>query len=211
MAEINLQAMNTYTNNNRPITFQARQDSKVDIDALKAKVLGKTEETKSPTEDAAQKAKDGFAEEPAATDSKATDSLADIVKQLKEALIGLSKEDTSEEDKKTVSDALKGFQEELGKYVNGYNSALKFVQSSQRESLLSGGAEMVTRTASVSDTLKQIGVNIEDDNTLSLVKKLDEKQAEVTNALNAYNTLFSGGYSYGKKTVNTIDALLGAN
>jgi soluble cytochrome b562 len=215
MAEISMQAMNTYTNNNRPVTFQANQDSKVDIDALKAKVKGeaKTEETKSPTEQAAEKAKDGFEKASDITSTKTdTEKVNDILGSMKEAVNRLGNlKSPTKDDKEAIDKELKGLQEELGKFVGGYNDALRLAQNSSNANSLSSGAEMVTRTAGIKDTLKQIGVNIEDNNELSQkVNELAKKQEEIGNAFKAYESLFGGNYSYGKKTVGTIESLLGA-
>jgi soluble cytochrome b562 len=214
MAEISMQAMNTYNNNNRPVTFQANQDSKVDIDALKAKAKGetaKTEETKSPTEQAAEKAKDKFEKASDITGSN-TDKANDILTSMKEAVNRLSNlKEPSKDDKEAIDKELKGLQEELGKFVGGYNDALRLAQNSSNANSLSSGAEMVTRTAGIKDTLKQIGVNIEDNNELSQkVNELAKNQEEISNAFKAYESLFGGNYSYGKKTLGTIESLLGA-
>jgi soluble cytochrome b562 len=222
MAEISMQAMNTYTNNNRPVTFQANQASREDylnakndikakIEDMKAAATGKKEETKSPTEQAAEKAKDNFEK---ASDITKTDTekANNILKTMKDVVYKLSnlKEPTGE-DQAIMEKELKGLQEELGKFVGGYNDALRLAQSSTNANALSSGAGMVTRTANIKDTLKQIGVNIEDNNELSQkVNELAKNQEEIGNAFKAYESLFKGDYSYGRKTVGTIESLLGA-
>jgi hypothetical protein len=224
MAEISMQAMNTYTNNNRPVTFQANQtsreeylkaksDIKAKIEEMKAAATGKKEETKSPTEQAAEKAKDGFEQASDVTGAKTdTQKVNDILGSMKETVNRLSNlKSPTDEDKEAINKELSGLQEELGKFVNGYNDALRFAKNSSNANALSSGAEMVTRTAGIKDTLKQIGVNIEDNNELSQkVNELAKNQEEISNAFKAYESLYGGNYSYGKKTVGTIESLLGA-
>ncbi|MDR0903017.1 MAG: hypothetical protein LBM59_00100 [Ruminococcus sp.] len=206
MAEINLQAMNTYTNNNRPITFQANQAAKANT---KPAEEAKTEESKSATEQAADRAKDTY-EKKSGFNPEDVGTIDQIIENMKKSLNKLSETDITEEGRASVNEALKGLQKELGTYVNGYNSALSYAQSSSNQNTLSKGAEMVTRTSNVSDTLKQLGINIEKDNSLTQkVKELDANAAEIDNAFKAYNNLFKGNYSYGRKTLDTISNFFG--
>ncbi|MDR0974220.1 MAG: hypothetical protein LBL80_00820 [Ruminococcus sp.] len=129
-----------------------------------------------------------------------------IIDRMKESVSKLSNPD---EDRAAVDKELSGLQEELGKFVSGYNDALRFAQSSSNTNVLNAAKEMVTRTASVKDTLGALNINVEEDNSLKqLVEEQSKKQEEVNAAL--ANTFHGGNYSYAQKTMKSVMDILGA-
>jgi hypothetical protein len=141
--------------------------------------------------------------EKAKMDPKKIDS---IISSMQEALSKLSEADV---DRSAVDEELAGLQEQLQKFVGGYNDALNYAKSSSNETALSYAASMVTRTAANQDPWQQLGFNVNDDNTFSQIESIASMK-DNNEAISAMKDLFSGNYSYAAKTMESVQGIFGA-
>jgi hypothetical protein len=127
----------------------------------------------------------------------------DIIKSMQESV---SKLGSADYDSGAIQKELDGLQEQLQKFVGGYNDALKYAQSSSNENALSYAASMVTRTAANQDPFAQLGINVNDDNTFSQIESIASMK-DNNEAIAAMKDLFSGNYSYAAKTMESVQGI----
>jgi hypothetical protein len=199
MAEISLQAVNTYgsnMNNNRPITFQANQEAKAAANSPLESMSKKLEESAKVNTDTAE------ITEPQTNKSK-YESTAEVLKKMREAVASLGNSDV---DRNAVGDALKKYQEELSGFVSGYNDALNFAKQSTVNGLMGSAANMTTRSANYGEMLKTAGIGINDDNSLKTIENYNASKEPAHKAIKSH---FQGTFSFGGKTLKDVQNILG--
>jgi hypothetical protein len=177
-------------------------------DAKAAEQAAKAAETAAKTEDqaATQKTDEVTTTEPSAKAKMDPKKVDEIIKNMQESVSKLGEADV---DTGAVEKELAGLQEELGKYIGSYNDALKYAKSSDNLNTVQSAADMVTRTAANQEPWQQLGVKVNEDNTLeqmqSIASMKDNKEA-----ISAMKDLFNGNYSYGAKTLESVQGIFGA-
>lgn len=87
-------------------------------------------------------------------------------------------------------------------FVKSYNAVIDSVSELSSSAVLKTAVRMVNQTASSSDLLKDIGIRINNDNTLSIDEEIFKK-ADV----NKIKTLFKGQNSYASKVATKATAI----
>jgi hypothetical protein len=92
---------------------------------------------------------------------------------------------------------LSSLKEAMKEFTDGYNKVLEASQKSGEKGAVEAGLEMVSRTDTYEDSLKEVGIDVDTDNKVSFS---DLNEQRLQEARDAFKALFSGEYSYGAKT-----------
>jgi hypothetical protein len=144
--------------------------------------------------------------EPSAKAKMDPKKIDDIINSMRESVSKLGEADV---DRTAVDEELAGLQEQLQKFVGGYNDALRYAKSSSDNAAISSAASMVTRTAANQNPWAQLGVQVNNDNTLEQMQSIASMK-DNKDAIAAMKDLFAGNYSYGAKTLESVQGIFGA-
>jgi hypothetical protein len=145
--------------------------------------------------------------EPSAKAKIDTGKVDSIIKNMQESVAKLGDADYDSAD---IEKELAGLQEELGKFIGSYNDALSYAKESQDLGTVQNAADMVTLTAANQDPLSQLGIKVNENNTLEQMQSI-AKMPDNKEAIAAMKDLFKGNnYSYAAKTMESVQGIFGA-
>lgn len=192
---INSYILNSYRNAPGSNTADSRTSNASDI-------LRKTAVRKAGDPKARQKTPDSYAlvrnrARTSAIEKEAADSAAALRASALELAGGkvLSPDKNGEYDRKTVTESIKQF-------ADNYNKTISAVKRSDSEEAIRKNSSMVGSTAAFRSSLSNIGVNVNDDDSISV----DEEKLGSADIRNV-KTLFAGNYSYASRIADKADAI----
>lgn len=192
---INSYILNSYRNAPGSNTADSRTSNASDI-------LRKTAVRKAGDPKAQQKTPDSYAlvrnrARTSAIEKEAADSAAALRASALELAGGrvLSPDKNGEYDRKTVTESIKQF-------ADNYNKTISAVKRSDSEEAIRKNSSMVGSTAAFRSSLSNIGVNVNDDDSISV----DEEKLGSADIRNV-KTLFAGNYSYASRIADKADAI----
>lgn len=192
---INSYILNSYRNAPGSNTADSRTSNASDI-------LRKTAVRKAGDPKARQKTPDSYAlvrnrARTSAIEKEAADSAAALRASALELAGGkvLSPDKNGEYDRKTVTESIKQF-------ADNYNKTISAVKRSDSEEAIRKNSSMLGSTAAFRSSLSNIGVNVNDDDSISV----DEEKLGSADIRNV-KTLFAGNYSYASRIADKADAI----
>lgn len=192
---INSYILNSYLNAPGSNTADSRTSNASDI-------LRKTAVRKAGDPKARQKTPDSYAlvrnrARTSAIEKEAADSAAALRASALELAGGkvLSPDKNGEYDRKAVTESIKQF-------ADNYNKTISAVKRSDSEEAIRKNSSMLGSTAAFRSSLSNIGVNVNDDDSISV----DEEKLGSADIRNV-KTLFAGNYSYASRIADKADAI----
>ncbi|MCR5165775.1 MAG: hypothetical protein K6C13_00945 [Oscillospiraceae bacterium] len=192
---INSYILNSYRNAPGSNTADSRASNASDI-------LRKTAVRKTGDPKAQQKTPDSYAlvrnkARTSAIEKEAADSAAALRTSALELAGGkvLSPDENGEYDRKAVTESIKQF-------ADNYNKTISAVKRSDSEEAIRKNSSMLGSTAAFRNSLSNIGVNVNDDDSISV----DEEKLGSADIRNV-KTLFAGNYSYASRIADKADAI----
>lgn len=192
---INSYILNSYRNAPGSNTADSRASNASDI-------LRKTAVRKAGDPKAQQKTPDSYAlvrnkARTSAIEKEAADSAAALRTSALELAGGkvLSPDENGEYDRKAVTESIKQF-------ADNYNKTISAVKRSDSEEAIRKNSSMLGSTAAFRNSLSNIGVNVNDDDSISV----DEEKLGSADIRNV-KTLFAGNYSYASRIADKADAI----
>lgn len=192
---INSYILNSYRNAPGSNTADSRASNASDI-------LRKTAVRKAGDPKAQQKAPDSYAlvrnrARTSAVEKEAADSAAALRTSALELAGGkvFSPDEKGEYDRKAVTESIKQF-------ADNYNKTISAVKRSDSEEAIRKNSSMLGSTAAFRNSLSNIGVNVNDDDSISV----DEEKLGSADIRNV-KTLFAGNYSYASRIADKADAI----
>jgi hypothetical protein len=197
MADISLQGLNAYNSNSDPFAPQ--------------RVAAQATETK-PQE--TEKAAEQPAQAPQSDNSRMFDKInfsenkADLGnflrlanERMKSGVMQISA--LSGNSGNTGSNSLDSLRSAVSDFKDGYNAMMDAAKNSDDEGVLAIGVAMATRTGMYGNALSEIGVTTDEENKMQF-----DPEAFIEESKKIAKELFSGGYSYGEKTISDFQKYL---
>ena len=204
---INSYILNSYRNAPGSNTADSRTSNASDI-------LRKTAVRKAGDPKARQKTPDSYAlvrnrARTSAIEKEAADSAAALRASALELAGGkvLSPDKNGEYDRKTVTESIKQFADNYNKTISAVKRSDKIPTAeyevfTDSEEAIRKNSSMLGSTAAFRSSLSNIGVNVNDDDSISV----DEEKLGSADIRNV-KTLFAGNYSYASRIADKADAI----